>query len=527
VPEKEFYKIDWSDGKIISIESMKHFNQLIKNGYEITAINYSFTSNLSNVKILLVRQNEKIIANANNIDEYIIHLVELYDFTKKKPMFIWVPDTSVYWEFEKEFFTLLPRTDDSQPIIMKQVSTSKIDDIYNSFQGWINGERFKRYGITKLSEIFSLVCVVQEKDNDISRMTFGKERLTLKEIGKLIHEAKRLENSIALSFFILGEKSSTPQSGDVLIGIILYDLKNDKTLAFNILSLTSFIDQYGVDQNEGLHDVALHLFDKSLNDRLHCHSFTPIPLDSPWYTVLPWLCYAALLPMQLDNLPPNVNSDRRLTIPQFFTFGYSIDPRHGNSFNFSHFASNHSGRATCILNFNEESTSLKYIMRFDQSPGQPLVHLDFSYHDIDEHKLNSHRPLDFELVYEFNTKLFVAMMCAGIFDSYFNTIIFGGIKGIQELANQNAAFLTVLKWVWTIETAISWLDSNKQGYTVLEKLFNLQELDEQERKLAKEMHVGGFTLIAEDEMCNVTGLSNFGYIVLQRHWRGQHDTRII
>jgi hypothetical protein len=102
----------------------------------------------------------------------------------------------------------------------------------------------------------------------------------------------------------------------------------------------------------------------------------------------------------------------------------------------------------------------------------------------------------------------VAMMCAGIFDSYFNTIFFGGIKGIQELAKQNAAFLTVLKWIWTIETAISWLDRNKEGYTVLEKLFNLQELDEQERKLAKEMHVGGFMLVAEDEMHNVTGISN-------------------
>lgn len=509
---------------------MEHFNQLIKNGYEITAINYSFTSSLSNVNILLVRQNggEKIIANANVIDEHIMHLAELYDFTKKRPMFIWVPDTSVYWEFEEEFFTLLPRDNGSRPIIMKQVNTSKANNIYNSFLDWINGKRFKRYGITKLSEIFSLVCVVQEKDNDIIRMTFGKERLTLNEIGKLIHEAKSLENSIVLSFFMLGEKiGSTPQTGDVLIGIILYDLKNDETLAFNILSLASFIDQYGVDQNEGLHDVALYLFKKSINDRLHCHSFTPTPLDSPWYTVLPWLCYAALLPMQLDNLPDNVSSDRRLTIPQFFTFGYSADSRYGNSFNFSHFTSNRSGRATCILNFNEESTSLKYIMRFDQSPGQPLIHLDFSYHDRGEQKLISHRPLDFALVYEFNKRLFVAMMCAGIFDSYFNTIIFGGIKGIQELAKQNAAFLTVLKWVWTIETAISWLDRNTEGYTVLEKLFNLQELDEQERKLAKEMHVGGFTLVAEDELGNITGLSNFGYIVLQRHRRGQHDTKII
>jgi hypothetical protein len=358
-------------------------------------------------------------------------------------------------------------------------------------------------------------------------MTFGKESLTLKEIGKLIHGAKSFDNSIVLSFFILGEKiSSVRQTDDVLIGIILYDLKNDETLAFNILSLTSFIDQYGVNQNEGLHDVALHLFEKSLNDRLHCHSFTPTPLDSPWYTVLPWMCYAVLLPMKLDNLPANISSDRKLTIQQFFTFGCCIDPRYGNSFNFSHFASNRSGHATCILNLNEESKNLKYIMRFDQSPGQPLVHLDFSYHDIGEHKLISHRPLDFRLVYEFNKRLFIAMMCAGIFDTYFNSLILSGIKGIQELAEQNAAFLAVRKWVWLIETAISWLNRNSQGYTILEKLRKLQELNEQEKELAKKMHVGGFTLVAEDDDCNITGLSNVGYIILQRHKRGQGDSGI-
>jgi hypothetical protein len=164
MPGKEFNKIDWSDGKKISIESIGHLDQLIKNGYEITGINYSFSDNQSNVRILLVLQDEKIIANVNSIDEYIIHLVELYISDKKKPVFDWVPHTSVYWEFEEELSMLMPRTDNAQPIITKQVSTSKTNHIFNSFLGWINGKRFKRYGITKISEIFSLVCVVQQKD---------------------------------------------------------------------------------------------------------------------------------------------------------------------------------------------------------------------------------------------------------------------------------------------------------------------------------------------------------------------------
>jgi hypothetical protein len=172
---------------------------------------------------------------------------------------------------------------------------------------------------------------------------------------------------------------------------------------------------------------------------------------------------------------------------------------------------------------------LKYILRFDQSQREHLVHMDFSYRDINEVKLISHRPLDLEAVCRFNLKLFIAMMFAGIFDSYFNTLIQGGLKGIQELAKQNPAFLYTIKWLWTIEAAISWLNENNknnQGYKILEKLYRLQQLNEQEKELAKKMHIGGFTLVAEDESYNINGLTHFGYIVLQRYKRGQTHIRV-
>ena len=79
-------------------------------------------------------------------------------------------------------------------------------------------------------------------------------------------------------------------------------------------------------------------------------------------------------------------------------------------FDFSYFSSDHAGRAVCILNLNEETKTLKYVLRFDQSQGEPLVHIDFAYHDTKEFKHISHRPLDFEAVYLFNPKLFIAMM---------------------------------------------------------------------------------------------------------------------
>ena len=79
------------------------------------------------------------------------------------------------------------------------------------------------------------------------------------------------------------------------------------------------------------------------------------------------------------------------------------------------------------------------------------------------------------------------MMFAGIFDSYFNTLIQHGLKGIQKLAKQNPAFLYTLKLVWTIEAAIS-LVNEVYGYDILEKLYHQQQLDAQEEDLQKNVY---------------------------------------
>ena len=123
-------------------------------------------------------------------------------------------------------------------------------------KNWMNNERFRTYGITKISEIFSLVCIIEEKNKIITRKTFGKERITLQQIKRLKSTAKNLDSSTALSFFLLSRKLGPPdQFGDLLIGLILYDIKNEETIAFNIQSLTSLIQMGDVDKRQGLYDV--------------------------------------------------------------------------------------------------------------------------------------------------------------------------------------------------------------------------------------------------------------------------------
>jgi hypothetical protein len=112
------------------------------------------------------------------------------------------------------------------------------------------------------------------------------------------------------------------------------------------------------------------------------------------------------------------------------------------------FASNNRGRASCIIGIKHGGDILKYTLRFDQHPRQPFVHMDFSFYHEGEHKLISHR------LYYFNYKLFFAIMFAGLFDGYFNTLIDSNLKGIQELRKRNPAFLCSLTQVWLIETAM-------------------------------------------------------------------------
>ncbi|MGI0041728.1 MAG: hypothetical protein ACRD94_07170, partial [Nitrosopumilaceae archaeon] len=195
-----------------------------------------------------------------------------------------------------------------------------------------------------------------------------------------------------------------------------------------------------------------------------------------------------------------------------------------NSFDFISFSSAETGRAICILNFNDNDHFVHYNLRFDQSH-EPLVHLDYSYYDPKESKLIAHYPLNLKSVYDFNSDLFIAIMCAGLFDSYFTTIIEKGIQGIEDLINTNPAFLYPLKWIWVLDTAIIWLNQNPEGYKILEKLSKHEQLDNTEKDFVKKMFDNHLNLVGEDKECNFIGLSYLGNMIYQRYKRGM--TKII
>ncbi len=505
----------------ITLTSMKHFNNLLEEGFRVVGKDYVYENNQSTWTLRLARDNEEIFANANAIDDYVLNLVELYNENTNDTCFIWVPDPSVYFQFEDALIYILP-WHNPPPSVTKTIGTQNNYKIYNSLYSWFKNERNRHYGTLNLSEVFSILCVVNENQDSITRMTYGKEFLKLSEIKDILSSSQKYDNSIALSFFMLSNKTGlNKKTEDVLLGLICYDLKNKQTLSFNILSVDSLAKQNILGPNLGFYDAAEILFKHTLSETNEFKSYLPLPIDSPWYTALPWICFSTLLPVELDNLQSTMAPVRKMTIPEFFVFGYPSSALEENSFEFTRFSSTTKGRATCILNINDENAVLKYLLRFDQSHAEPLVHLDFSYYDIEEVKLISHRPLDFESVYSFNHMFFVAMMFAGIFDSYFNSLIHQNLKGIQELAAKNPAFLYTLKWVSILERLIKKVELNDKGYEILGKLYSGRDLDNKESEFADTLQIGDFSLPYKDENGNMSGLTQLGYAALTRFRRRQ------
>lgn len=171
---------------------------------------------------------------------------------------------------------------------------------------------------------------------------------------------------------------------------------------------------------DGFHSIALNVFNESV-DQQGFKSFIPLPLDSPWYTALPWFTYFVLsnLNSRIIVSSPSLN---KINIAELFTFGGQASNSIGNSFDIRPFSLLGGGYANCIFKNLVNTKALTYTIRYDQSRGQPLVHLDYSIYDgKTETKLINHLPLNLEAVYDFNEDLYIAITGAGLFDGYFTT----------------------------------------------------------------------------------------------------------
>jgi hypothetical protein len=525
MPKKDKNEDEEPKGEPLVINSEEEYDQLISEGFEVQGLYFSWSKEFEEkgvqAKIQLKKDGKLYLADANQIVDLAISLKQLYNFDLKKPVFTKTSRIGLTIDEEESLIDMVIGKY-QKPLTVRRLETSNPERIYSLLQEWVSREKGIRFGLKNKRELFYLICIINEKERTIVRKNFHKELITLDDIKKIKNDAIKLDNSIALSFFYLSPKFHSDKKPDVLIGSILYDLKNRNTLFFNIQSGVSF-QQDNYKLNSPVPKIADHLFQAGVDEKLICKSFIPLPIDSPWYTPLPWFSYSVLSDKEIAYTKTVPNS-HKINIPEFFVFGATSPPDEKNSFNFNKFSSDSKGRASINLQFLNGEKALQYNFRFDRSMGEPLVHLDFAFFDSQENKLIEHFPIDLEKIYSFNSDLYVAIILAGLFDSYFTTIIKSGLKNLEHMIEQNPMLRFPFKWIWMIDTAIIWLNEHKEGYLLLEKLMRGETtLDDKEKELAQKINENRLDLIVEDENCDNFGVSHLGYMVFQRYKRGQTD----
>jgi hypothetical protein len=124
-----------AESKNVTINSLDDYNRFLSDGYEVKRTRFHGHPEHMYCTIVLSNGKEEIVANSNSIDEYVLHLRELYDFDKQKPCFLYVSDTELYHNFDEELFAILPNTP-IRPIQVKTINYSP-NQIYNELQNWI------------------------------------------------------------------------------------------------------------------------------------------------------------------------------------------------------------------------------------------------------------------------------------------------------------------------------------------------------------------------------------------------------
>ncbi len=86
---------DWHLGDKIKITSLQHLNSLVTDGFEVKVVKFYGHPQNMNCVLLLVKGEEQLVADCNNITDYVLHLRELYDFDSRKTQFVYIPDTKI------------------------------------------------------------------------------------------------------------------------------------------------------------------------------------------------------------------------------------------------------------------------------------------------------------------------------------------------------------------------------------------------------------------------------------------------
>lgn len=402
-------------------------------------------------------------------------------------------------------------------VYVETINSNSTEKIIQYLKAYVENEIviYSRNNLGKnLFNIFSNVILITENNDHIECEIYNKDQLNFQKINALRDKANHTQNCFAFSFFYTFSKSKKSEfHPDLFIGCILYDLKNQKTISFNLTSTYEEAESTQLSSAKLFIHSCRRIFEKSIQ-RTDFLSMMHVSILHATYTPLPWIFFTALYPFEYTKNQDNL--EFFINIPEFFTFGISKELNSEDSFYYNNITKNSNGSTVIRFDFLN-GQKIDYNLRIDVSKGEQFLHVDFGYYSQNKmNKLLSHFPIDMNLVKNFSKRLFVSIMSAGFYDPEFAGILKHKLKNIAEIVKKYNELSEPIKIIHNANTTAKWLEENHL-FDEFEKIFNNnKDIDDKKYYKISNKFSGLFGKNKEGDI----GFSHSGLMVLVRKFNG-------
>jgi hypothetical protein len=354
---------------------------------------------------------------------------------------------------------------------------------------WIADEGKMPIAGERAPRLFIDSCLIFVRQHDIDITTLSREFLDAEDLQLLRthHTRMFLLSPLWLSpkYPKQGREKFVPHV-DPLLGFCLIDIRLRTGVCLGLATIRQCLAAYGTPLRNDVSQFISEMVKESLSGSTALTTLKPPALNSD-YTPIPWITFACINEQSQRILERS--SNYCLTIPEFLALGYPGFPGQFNSFEFSRPAQ----RAAVNMKFTRSKNEMIYNLRFDLSPAQPVLHVDFQIfapgQDFDRKKLLDHSSVMLEDLWKENRILYLGFLAAGGYDSYFDSLIEHGLEGFHRISYQNASSGYPLMMRVHVKPKEDWLHANLGHLKVLTKIAadGFNALTVQDRKLIPEL----------------------------------------
>ena len=388
------------------------------------------------VTVTLERNGEILTFSSAEKDcvSYIIHLHSIPHIEDDEGDFVYIDNPDAFFNIQKKIVDIFSGKQEELVICEIRIDSQRFKKRIEDYERkWILSEKNIRIFPTKLCQIFWNVGVLMTKESVEEFELIDKEKFKLGDLQNLLHKSQEYDLAVCFSAFILAPKIPIreDEQSDSIVGLITYDLKNKRTLSFNLNTLRQFqrkIDNVG---QHGLWECVFALFERT-SGKDSFTSFVPLPLNIRDFTPLPWLCYVFLKGIHEDNWVDGFT----LNLPLFIAFGTPLMLLEKPSYIFN----SKDQKAFVMLGFRDDDEISYHQVRFDVSKGEPNLHLDYEIYPEKgiSRKIIDHLSISYKDIWDFSENLAIGFLAASAYDVNFDTVIIPErIRGIKEVFRKN------------------------------------------------------------------------------------------